>query len=240
VVTIEANVAPGLLVNDQVTALDEALERADLPQGIEYSFAGEAEDQAEATQFLFGAFISAIFLMFLILVTQFNSFYLSFVVMSAIVFSAAGVLLGLLVTGRPFGVVMGGIGMIALAGIVVNNNIVLIDTYKDLRRKGQSPHEAALRTGAQRLRPVVLTALTTALGLMPMVIGLSINFFTREIVYGAPSTQWWTELSSAIAGGLVVATALTLIVTPAMLMLGEKRAERVAYPPSRMPQGAHS
>jgi multidrug efflux pump len=229
VVTIEANVASGLLVNDQVAALDAALAQADLPEEVEYSFAGEAEDQAEAAQFLSSAFIAAVALMFVILVTQFNSFYQSLVVMSAIVFSVAGVLLGLLVTGRPFGVVMGGIGVIALAGIVVNNNIVLIDTYNDLRRNGQSPLEAALRTGAQRLRPVVLTALTTALGLMPMVIGLSINFFTREIVYGAPSTQWWTELSSSIAGGLVVATALTLIVTPAMLMLGEKRDERAKW-----------
>jgi multidrug efflux pump len=226
VVTVEANVAPGVLVNDQVAALQSALAGADLPEGVDVAFAGEAEDQAEAAQFLALAFVSAIFLMFAILVTQFNSFYQSFVVMSAIVFSVAGVLLGLLVTGRPFGVVMGGIGVIALAGIVVNNNIVLIDTYNDLRRSGQSPYEAALRTGAQRLRPVVLTALTTALGLMPMVIGLSINFFTREIVYGAPSTQWWTELSSAIAGGLVVATVLTLVVTPAMLMLGERRADR--------------
>ena len=120
-VTIEANVAPGL--PRQRPGSRPSTRRwsgRTCPQGIEYSFAGEAEDQAEATQFLFGAFISAIFLMFLILVTQFNSFYLSFVVMSAIVFSAAGVLLGLLVTGRPFGVVMGGIGMIALAGIVVN------------------------------------------------------------------------------------------------------------------------
>jgi multidrug efflux pump len=226
VVTVEANVAPGVLVSDQVAALRSALGSADLPEGVEVSFAGETEDQAEAAQFLALAFVSAIFLMFAILVTQFNSFYQSFVVMSAIVFSVAGVLLGLLVTGRPFGVVMGGIGVIALAGIVVNNNIVLIDTYNALRRAGQSPHEAALRTGAQRLRPVVLTALTTALGLMPMVIGLSINFFTREVVYGAPSTQWWTELSSAIAGGLVVATVLTLVVTPAMLMLGEPRADR--------------
>ena len=201
VVTIEANVAPGLLVNDQVIALTQALEAADLPEGVEFSFAGEAEDQAEAMNFLVAAFLSAIFLMFVILVTQFNSFYQAFVVMSAIVFSIAGVLLGLLITGRPFGVVMGGIGVIALAGIVVNNNIVLIDTYNDLKRSGQSPLEAALRTGAQRLRPVVLTSITTALGLMPMVIGLNINFFTREIVYGAPSTQWWTELSSAIAGG---------------------------------------
>ena len=228
VTTIAANVAPGLLVNDQVTALRGALERMDLPPGVEWSFAGEAEDQADASAFLATAFLAAIGLMFAILVTQFNSFYQAFVVMSAIVFSVAGVLLGLLVTGRPFGVVMGGIGVIALAGIVVNNNIVLIDTYNDLRRAGQSAREAALRTGAQRLRPVVLTSVTTALGLMPMVIGINIDFFRRELVYGAPSTQWWTELSSAIAGGLVVATFLTLVVTPAMLMLGERLASRRA------------
>ncbi|MCK0166350.1 efflux RND transporter permease subunit [Jannaschia sp. S6380] len=226
VARIEANVAPGLLVNDQVIALQEALETADLPPGVTASFAGEAQDQQDAMVFLIGAFVSAVLLMFLILLVQFNNFWQAFIVMSAIVFSIAGVLLGLLVTGRPFGVVMGGIGVIALAGIVVNTNIVLIDTYNDLVRNGASPLEAALRTGAQRLRPVVLTASTTALGLMPMVIGVNLDFGAREIVYGAPSTQWWTELSSAIAGGLVVATVLTLIVTPAMLMLGVRRARR--------------
>ncbi|TMM54546.1 efflux RND transporter permease subunit [Sulfitobacter sabulilitoris] len=226
VTTIEANVAADLLVNDQVIALTAALTEAELPDGVSFSFAGEAQDQKESMVFLVGAFIAAIFLMFVILVIQFNSFFQAFVVMSAIVFSVAGVLLGLIVTGRPFGIVMGGIGVIALAGIVVNNNIVLIDTYNDLKTSGRSPLEAALRTGAQRLRPVILTSVTTALGLMPMVIGLNLNFFTREIVYGAPSTQWWTELSSAIAGGLVVATMLTLVVTPAMLMLGERRAAR--------------
>lgn len=226
VVSIEANVAPGLLVNDQIVALARGLANAELPDDVSYSFAGEAEDQTEAMTFLIGAFISAILLMFIILLIQFNKFYQSFIVMSAIVFSVAGVLIGLMVTGRPFGIVMGGIGVIALAGIVVNNNIVLIDTYNQLKKLGQSPLEAALRTGAQRLRPVVLTSVTTALGLMPMVIGLNINFYSREIVYGAPSTQWWTELSSAIAGGLLIATVLTLVVTPAMLMLGEKRADR--------------
>ncbi|PHQ84795.1 MAG: MFS transporter [Thalassobium sp.] len=226
VTSIEANVAPGLLVNDQVIALRTALENADLPDGVAYSFGGEAEDQQESMVFLIGAFVSAVFLMFVILVVQFNNFYQAFIVMSAIVFSIAGVLLGLIVTGRPFGIVMGGLGVIALAGIVVNNNIILIDTYNNLKKLGQSPLEAALRTGAQRLRPVVLTSVTTALGLMPMVIGLNLNFFTRDIVYGAPSTQWWTELSAAIAGGLVIATVLTLVVTPAMLMLGERRRNR--------------
>lgn len=226
VTTIEANVAPDVLVNDQVIALTAALEQADLPDGVAFSFAGEAEDQQESMIFLIGAFVTAIFLMFVILVLQFNSFYQAIIVMSAIIFSIAGVLLGLIVTGRPFGIVMGGIGVIALAGIVVNNNIVLIDTYNDLKKSAQSPLEAALRTGAQRLRPVILTSITTALGLMPMVIGVNLNFFKREIIYGAPSTQWWTELSSAIAGGLVIATVLTLVVTPAMLMLGERRKTR--------------
>lgn len=226
VTTIEANVAPDVLVNDQVVALTAALNAAELPDGVAFSFGGEAEDQAESMTFLVGAFATAIFLMFVILVLQFNSFFQAFVVMSAIIFSIAGVLLGLLITGRPFGIVMGGIGVIALAGIVVNNNIVLIDTFNDLKREGLSPLEAALRTGAQRLRPVILTSVTTALGLLPMVIGVNLNFFTREIVYGAPSTQWWTELSSAIAGGLVVATILTLVVTPAMLMLGERKVNR--------------
>ena len=232
VVTVEANVAPGVLTGDQIAALTAALDGADLPEGVAYSFAGEAQDQAEAMTFLVGAFAAAIFLMLVILVTQFNSFFQAGIVMSAIVFSVAGVLLGLLVTGRPFGVVMGGIGVIALAGIVVNNNIVLIDTYNDLKRTGLSPLEAALRTGAQRLRPVLLTSVTTALGLLPMVIGVNLNFFTREVVYGAPSTQWWTELSSAIAGGLVVATILTLVVTPAMLMLGEERSRRAVPTPA--------
>ena len=226
VLSIEANVAPEFLVNNQLLAFQTALETTILPDTVTWSFAGQAEDQAEALTFLVGAFIAAIALMFLILVTQFNSFYQAFVVMSAIVFSIAGVLLGLLITGRPFGVVMGGIGIIALAGIVVNNNIVLIDTFNTLKKQGQSPREAALRTGALRLRPVILTSLTTALGLMPMVFGLNIDFFNREIIQGAPSTQWWTELSSAIAGGLVIATMLTLLVTPAMLMLGERKSKR--------------
>ena len=226
VVEITADVTPGLLANDQIVALQGAIDELDLPQSVSVDFGGEAEEQQDAMTFLMGAFASAIGLMFVILLTQFNSFWQAFVVMSAIIFSIAGVLLGLMITGRPFGIVMGGIGVIALAGIVVNNNIVLIDTYNQLKASGMSPIEAALRTGAQRLRPVVLTSVTTALGLMPIVIGLNINFFTREIVYGAPSTQWWTELSSAIAGGLVFATILTLLVTPAMLMLGERRKSR--------------
>ena len=224
VVSIEANVSPGLLPNDQVTRLTAALDAAELPDGVDVRFAGEAEDQAEAMTFLVGAFLASIVLMFTILMVQFNRFDQSLIVMSAIVFSIAGVLLGLVLTARPFGIVMGGIGIIALAGIVVNNNIVLIDTYNDLRRAGRGVREAALRSGAQRLRPVLLTSITTALGLMPMVLGMNIDFFGRELVFGAPSTAFWIELSTAIVGGLVVATLLTLIVTPALLVLADRGA----------------
>jgi multidrug efflux pump len=114
---------------------------------------------------------------------------------------------------------MSGIGVIALAGIVVNNNIVLIDTYDRLKRSAANPMEAILRTGAQRLRPVLLTTVTTILGLMPMVLGVNVDFLTRSVQIGAPSTQWWTQLSTAIVFGLTFATVLTLVVTPSALML---------------------
>ena len=227
VVSIESNVGPDINVNEKTLALRAALENMDTPDSVTWSFGGEAEEQADTMIFLGGAFVSAIVLMFVILLTQFNNFYQAFVVMSAIVFSISGVLIGLIITGRPFGIVMGGIGVIALAGIVVNNNIVLIDTYNELKKSGKPSLEAALRSGAQRLRPVFLTSITTALGLMPMVIGLNINFFTREIVYGAPSTQWWTELSSAIAGGVIITMVITLVVTPAMLIWGELMGRRI-------------
>ena len=227
VVSIESNVGPDINVNEKTLALRAALENMDTPDSVTWSFGGEAEEQADTMIFLGGAFVSAIVLMFVILLTQFNNFYQAFVVMSAIIFSISGVLIGLIITGRPFGIVMGGIGVIALAGIVVNNNIVLIDTYNELKKSGKPSLEAALRSGAQRLRPVFLTSITTALGLMPMVIGLNINFFTREIVYGAPSTQWWTELSSAIAGGVIITMVITLVVTPAMLIWGELMGRRV-------------
>jgi multidrug efflux pump len=221
-------VADGLLVDTQVQKLQAALETVSFPQGTEVTFKGEDEDIAETMDFLTKAFVAAIGLMLILLVTQFNSIFQALLVMSAIVLSTAGVLLGLLIRGEPFGIVMSGIGVIALAGIVVNNNIVLIDTYNDLRRRaGLDPLEAALRTGAQRLRPVVLTVVTTVLGLMPLVMGMNVDMIGREIAFGAPSTQWWTQLSAAIAGGLVFATILTLILTPTLLVAGERLSARL-------------
>ncbi|MFW2439945.1 MAG: efflux RND transporter permease subunit [Arenicellales bacterium] len=224
VVVIKADVEEGLLVDNIVGSLKERLLQEEPDPLISVTFKGEDEEQREAAVFLMTAFGIAIFLMTVILVTQFNSLYQAMLVLSAIVFSTAGVLIGLLLTKQPFGIVMVGLGIIALAGIVVNNNIVLIDTYNRIRRDdGLSPVDAALETGSLRLRPVFLTAITTVLGLMPMVFALNVNLIERHIAFGAPSTQWWTQLSSAIAGGLTFATVLTLVLTPCMLVLGEKK-----------------
>jgi multidrug efflux pump len=221
IMMIKAGIEPGLLADDQVNKIKSALAKIEIPQGVNVSFKGQDEDMQETMTFLMNAFITAIFLMMIILVTQFNSFYQAFLVLSAIVFSTAGVLLGLLFTGQTFGIVMGGIGVIALAGIVVNNNIVLIDTFNDLKKKGLPSTEAILRTAAQRMRPVLLTSITTVLGLMPMMFALTIDVIGRDISVGAPSAQWWTQLASAIAGGLTFATILTLFLTPCLLMIGE-------------------
>jgi len=227
-ITIQAGVAAGANTADRAQAIQAALKKLDIPTSVRVTFKGETKDQKEAAEFLMKAFFIALFLMILVLVIQFNSLFQAGLVLSAIIFSTAGVLFGLLITQQPFGIVMGGIGVIALAGIVVNNNIVLIDIYNDLRKRGLEASEALLRTGAQRLRPVVLTSVTTVLGLVPMVFSLNIDFFGRNVTVGAPSTQWWTQLSTAIAGGLIAATFLTLVFTPAMLMWSARRQERRA------------
>ena len=218
-ITVEADLAPGFLADERLRALLDA-GQGQLPDGLMVNVAGEQEDQQESTQFLVSAFLVAIGLMALILVTQFNSYYQAALVLSAIVFSTAGVLMGLLITGQAFGIVMVGMGVIALAGIVVNNNIVLIDTYNELRAEGMPPAQAALEAGCLRLRPVLLTAITTVLGLMPMVLGVNVNLFAPALGFNAPSAQWWTQMSSAIAGGLTFATFLTLLLTPCMLVIG--------------------
>lgn len=221
VMTVRADVETGVLADNQVRKVKDALADFTPDPSVRISFKGQDADQREAGAFLANAFITAIFLMTVILITQFNSFYQAGLVLSAIIFSTAGVLLGLLVTGQPFGVVMGGIGVIALAGIVVNNNIVLIDTYNDLRKRGLNATDAVMRTAAQRVRPVLLTSITTVLGLLPMVLAINIDLIGQDISFGAPSTQWWRQLSSAIAGGLTFATVLTLILTPCLLVLGD-------------------
>ncbi|MFT7267512.1 MAG: multidrug efflux pump [Porticoccus sp.] len=221
-ITLKADVAEDVLPDTQLKALVKILKSTNPDPQVYIHFKGEDKEKREAMQFLLGAFLTALILMALVLVTQFNSIYQALLVLSAIVFSTTGVLLGLLITAQPFGIVMVGLGIIALAGIVVNNNIVLIDTYNRMRKNGFNPIDAALETGRRRLRPVFLTAFTTVLGLMPMVLAMNIDLVDRSISFGAPSTQWWTQLASAIAGGLTFATLLTLVLTPCLLVMGEE------------------
>jgi multidrug efflux pump len=221
--TVKADVAEGELVDERVKALGTWLRDQDAwDTRVQVSFGGEKEDQNEARNFLMTAFVLALFGMFIVMVTQFNSIYQTIVVMSAVFLSTAGVVLGLLVTDQPFGIVMCGVGVISLAGIVVNNNIIFIDSFQQHLRKGREVRDALIRTGAERLRPILLTAGTTVLGLLPMVLGMTVNFIDREIFFGAPSSQWWLQLSTAIAGGLVFATILTLFFTPSLLILGRR------------------
>ncbi|CAM5220007.1 efflux RND transporter permease subunit [Alishewanella longhuensis] len=223
-VTIKSDLAPGFQVAERLAALKNS--GIALPEGVMLKTAGEDADQQEAMTFLVSAFVIAIFLMLMILLVQFNSWYQTLLILSAIVLSTAGVLLGLLINAQPFGIVMVGMGIIGLAGIVVNNNIVLIDTYNQLKTQGLDSISAALETGTLRLRPVLLTSITTVLGLMPMVLAVNVNLLEPSLGFGAPSTMWWTQLSSAIAGGLTFATLLTLFLTPALLVLGDKLLKR--------------
>ncbi len=226
VLKVQANMAEGALLSLELPKLKEELPSLGLDPRVEIEIKGENREQADSEAFLEKAFVVALFVMAIILVTQFNSFYQAFLILSAVLFSTVGVFLGLLLFQKPFGVVMSGIGVISLAGIIVNNNIVLIDTYNVLRSKGMEAFEAILRTGAQRLRPVLLTTVTTILGLLPMVLEINIDLFGRSIDFGGPSTQWWSQLATAVAGGLAFATVLTLIVTPCMLALKEVKKPR--------------
>ena len=222
---ITADMAPGVNFQEKLQALQAALPEMDIDPRVSFSFRGQEEQQQNSQNFLQNAFLIALAIIFIILVAQFNSLYQSFLILTAILFSTAGVFIGLLIMNQPFGIVMSGIGVISLAGIVVNNNIVLIDTFNYLRRQGMPVQEAILRTGAQRLRPVMLTTITTILGLMPMVLQINIDILARDVSYGAPSTEWWVQLASAVAGGLAFSTLLTLIVTPSMLMIGHNTSQ---------------
>lgn len=220
VIRVLADLMPNAQLGVELPLLEEKLRALDIDWTVvSIEFTGQNEDQQESQDFLINAFAVALFVMAIILVTQFNSFYQATLILSAVVFSTVGVFLALLIAGKPFGIVMSGLGVIALAGIVVNNNIVLIDTYNVLRHSGYATKEAILRTGAQRLRPVLLTTITTILGLLPMVLQININFLSRDISFNAPSTQWWVQLATAVAGGLAFATLLTLILTPCLLAL---------------------
>ncbi|GGA56992.1 acriflavin resistance protein [Nitratireductor aestuarii] len=225
-ITVSANVASDQQVAAVQQQVVQAVNEMDLA-GTRWKLAGSSEESDAAAAFLGNAFGAAIFLIFVVLLAQFNRFTSVWLVLMTVIMSTIGVFLGLLLTGQPFGIVMSGIGVIALAGVVVNNNIVLIDTYDRLRHEGMNKYDAIIQTCRERARPVLLTAISAVMGVLPIAFGVGLELSHHEVTFNAPSTQWWISLSSAIVYGLSFATVLTLIVTPAALMVftREKRPE---------------
>ncbi|SFR47421.1 efflux RND transporter permease subunit [Litoreibacter janthinus] len=224
---VKADVTPGLEnadgeiinANERIAFITDWLEtEKPLPASVTFEWAGDTEEEAESQAFLGNAFLAALGLMFIILLAQFNSFYNSVLVLLAVVLSTTGVLIGMLVMDQAFSIIMTGTGVVALAGIVVNNNIVLIDTYQEYSR--YMPRlEAITRTAEARIRPVLLTTITTMAGLAPMMFGLSLDFIGGGYSVDSPTALWWKQLATAVVFGLGVATVLTLVLTPAMLAL---------------------
>ncbi len=220
VVTVKANVdenkIPAAVARAQA---EELLQNFEMPAGYQLKFTGEEEHEKESQEFLSKAFLIAVFLIFLILVTLFNSVSQPLIIMTSVVLSLGGAFLGLTVIKSPFGIIMSGVGVISLAGVVVNNAIVLIDYINKLRGKGMVLTEAVVAAGATRLRPVLLTAITTILGLFPMVTGISYDFHKFAISWVSESTQFWRTMAIVVIFGLLIATFLTLVVVPACYSL---------------------
>lgn len=233
---VKANVAPDILPDDKVREVQAWLGQQDWPAGIQFRFRGADEDQRESGAFLAQAMLGALFLMFVILVTQFNSFYQTALTLSTVVMSGVGVIIGLIVTGQPFSIIMTGTGVVALAGIVVNNAIVLIDTFNRFRQDGVPHRDAMLKTAAQRLRPVMLTTVTTIMGLVPMALQLTLNFVDRSVVMGGITSGWWVQLSTAVIFGLGFATLLTLVFVPVMLTAPAMWKESLSEFRARLPR----
>lgn len=246
-ITIYSNVLDGYNPTEIIAELEGVLADYDMPEGFYYEFTGEQEEQAEAMSFLGTAFLVAFLTIFLILVAQFNSVLYPLIIILSIVFSTIGVFLGLVITQMDFVVIMTGIGIISLAGIVVNNAIVLVD-YINFLRKGKRTElgleagdtlpkeevkQAIVQAGKTRLRPVLLTAITTVLGLIPLAIGFNINFYTLirdfdpQIFIGGDNVAFWGPMSWTVINGLVFATFLTLIVVPVMYWLFYRISRRV-------------
>jgi multidrug efflux pump subunit AcrB len=227
VVTVKANVdetkIPGPVARAEAETL---LKQLPLPPGYTIRFTGENEFQKESEDFLSKAFVIACFLIFLILVSQFNSVSQPFIIMTSVILSLGGAFLGLALFRQPFGIIMTGVGVISLAGVVVNNAIVLIDYINKLRERGLALKEAVISAGATRLRPVLLTAITTILGLIPMVTGVSFDFRHLEISWVSESSQWWRSMAVVVIFGLIVATFLTLVVVPTLYSLISSMGEK--------------
>ncbi|PLX88770.1 MAG: AcrB/AcrD/AcrF family protein [Desulfuromonas sp.] len=213
--------------NEVLLEVQQKLAGMELPGGYLINYSGEQEEQQKATAFLSKAFVGAILLIMLVLITQFNSFLQTLIVMTSVILSLTGVFLGLMITVMPFGIIMTGIGVISLAGVVVNNAIVLIDYINQLVKEGLEINTALVRAGVIRFRPVLLTAATTILGLLPMAIGVSYNFRTLNWEIGGESADWWGPMAVAVIFGLAFATLLTLVVVPVLYSLADSLRNRL-------------
>ena len=222
---VRANVKPGFNTNAETTKIKDWIAAQNVPRNVRVTFKGSDEQQQESSAFLVKAAFMALFLIAVVLLAMFNSFYHASLILIAVILAMIGSLLGMVVMGQSFSIIMTGTGLLALAGIVVNHNIVLIDTYHKLLESGMNPIEAVIRSGAQRLRPVFLTTVTAILGLLPMMLAIEINFATRQITIGDPFAMMWIQLSTAIVFGLAFSKGITLGLVPAMLALPHRVRE---------------
>ncbi|MEZ4912309.1 MAG: efflux RND transporter permease subunit [Saprospiraceae bacterium] len=248
-VTISSNVLSTHNANDVVAQIKNEMAQFKMPTGYTYEFTGEQQQQAEDMGFLSGAFMIAVFLIFLILVSQFNSLTMPFIIMMSVFLSVIGVFLGYSIAGSTISVIFSGVGIISLAGVVVNNAIVLLDFIKlessrraeelglahvDLLDRNEV-REIIIKSGGTRLRPVLLTAITTVLGLIPLAIGLNINFFSfiqrwdPEFFIGGDNTAIWGPMAWTVIYGLTFATFLTLVIVPVMYWIVYRLQMRIKY-----------
>jgi multidrug efflux pump len=232
-VIVQANTVDNVAPNLKISDLRPALEKELSDPAVTWKFVGADEEGQEAAVFFATAMAASLFMMFVILLWQFNSFYGVFVTLSAVILSTVGVLLGVQVNlGGTFpyiSVIMLGTGVVALFGVVVGHNIVLVDTFYHLRHAGYAADEAAIRAAAQRFRPVVLTTLVTVVGLLPLMFQVHPNFHTGHLEYKAPGSTWWVQLSASVVWGLSFATLLTLVLTPVMLAAPKVYSRRFGW-----------
>lgn len=227
VITLGSNVLSGYTANEVNANIQKALTRFNMPKGIEVDMTGEQEEQAESAAFLMRSLLISLGLIFLILVTQFNSITKTLIILSEIVFSIIGVLLGFSLTGMTISIIMTGIGIVGLAGIVVKNGILIVEFADVLKAEGHDNWYSVVHASKTRLKPVLLTATATILGLVPMALGMNIDFVSLfqslnpKIFFGGDSVVFWGPLSWTIIFGLSFATFLTLVVVPAMYLISE-------------------
>ena len=216
---VKANTDYGVNTDQKVGEIEQWLSTQQWPEDLKFKFRGADEEQKEAGDFLSKAAIAALALMFIILITQFNSFYQTFLTLFTVILSVFGVMLGILITGQTFSIIMTGTGIVALAGIVVNNAIVFIDTYNTNLKEMKDPIKSVIQTANERFRPILLTTITTIMGLIPMATQITFDFIGRDVLVGGITSSWWVQMSTAIIFGLSFSTILTLILLPTLLVM---------------------